>query len=137
MGITETVQIDYADRMRPKFVFIDDDKDSAEQWLRWAAAKGYRYKHVDSALEANKIVADFYVFDISAVGGIFQPHHAYSPISTIAENHPGAILVIVSGIPKDQIEDIIDDVERACGVRPLYGGWGKHTDFEKAIEEYM
>ena len=130
-------RIEGSDMSRLKFVFIDDDRDSAERWLRWAADAGYRYKHAESALEAVKIVADFYVFDISAISGILSPEKAYSPICSIAERHPGAMMVIVSGIAKGCVEDVIEDVFDACGVRPLYGGWGKHEDFEAAIKDYL
>lgn len=120
-----------------KFVFVDDDQDNGRQWLRWAKDSGYRAEHVESILEADKIRADFYVFDISALGSILSTEHVYSPICTIAERHPGAILVIVSGIAKGCVEDVIEDVFDACGVRPLYGGWGKYKDFEAAIKDYI
>lgn len=120
-----------------EFVFIDDDKATVAQWLEWADRKGYDASHAESVFEADKIRADFYVFDISVVAPITSPHMAYSPIAKLAENHPGAVIVIVSGISKGCVEDVIDDVFEACGVRPVYGGWGKHTDFEKAIEPYL
>lgn len=120
-----------------KFVFIDDNVDNAEQWLRWAKDKGHTANHAETALDANKIRADFYVFDISAVASILQPETAYSPICSLIENHPGATIVIVSGMAKGCVEDVIEDVFEACGVRPLYGGWGKYEDFENAIKDYM
>lgn len=126
-----------SDMSRLKFVFIDDDKDNAEQWLRWAKDSGFRAEHVESILAADKIRADFYVFDISAVGSILSPEHAYSPICTIAERHPGATIVIVSGIARGCVEDVIEDVFEACGVRPLYGGRGKYEAFEAAIKDYI
>lgn len=120
-----------------RFVFIDDDKDSADQWLEWAKRNGHKAYHAESTLEANGISADFYVFDISAVSGILRPEYAYSPICTLAENHPGAVMVIVTGVAKGCVEDVIEDVYEAIGVRPLYGGWGAYDDFEKAIEDYL
>ena len=120
------------------FVFIDDDKDTADQWLRWAEEKGYTAYHAESALEANRIRSDFYVFDISVVApSVTLYYTAYSAIATLAENHPGATIVIVTGLAGPCVEDVIEDVYEVCGVRPIYGGWGKYEDFEKALGDYL
>lgn len=121
-----------------KFVFIDDDPDNAEQWLRWAKIRGHKAEHAESVLEANKIRADFYVFDMSAVGGFMPLDHAYSPICTMVQNHPGAVMAIVSGVSKDDRESVIADVLRETpGAMIVDGGWGRYKDFEQAIGDYL
>jgi hypothetical protein len=120
-----------------RFVFIDDDVDSRNQWLEWGNRRNYITKAVEDVFEAVKINADFYIFDISAVAPIIHTHSAYSPICKLHELHPGGIIVIISGIPKVQVEEVCEDVERHCGYRPSYGGWGKFEDLEKAIQPYL
>jgi hypothetical protein len=125
-------------KKKTRFVFIDDDIENHEQWLRWAKRKGYDGYAVETAFEADKIPADFYIFDITAVAGsIFQAHNAYSAVCTMIENHPGATMVIVSGVSKGTVEDVIDEVEDRIGVRPIYGGWGAYSDLEKAIKDLV
>jgi len=117
-----------------RFVFINDDPDDIRQWLGWAERNGHEAQGVGSALEADRLNADFYVFDISAVAGLLQPEQAYSPICSIATNHPGATMVIVSAVPKPCVDDLCEDVYVHIGVRPINGGWGTYTQFEKALE---
>lgn len=120
---------------KTRFVFINDDKHARRQWLEWAKRKGHSAFAVDNAFEANNIAADYYVFDISAVApGTLSSRNAYSPICKVAENNPGAIIVIVSAMGKECVQDVIDDVFDASGVRVIYGGWGTYADFEKAIK---
>ena len=121
-----------------KFVFIDDDKNVGACWKEWAKDEEHSAELVDNILDAVNIRADFYVFDISAVASIFDPIKAYSPICTLIEHHPGAVIVIVSGIGKGGREDIIDIVkEYKSEALIVDGGWGRFEDFEKAIEPYM
>ena len=117
-----------------RFVFIDDDPDSRQLWLEWAEDKGHRAWAVESAFEAKDLVADYYVFDLSAVGDILQPHMMYSPICSLLELHPGATIITVSAMSQLTVEDVIADVQKHfpdADVR--YGGWGKYKDFEAAL----
>lgn len=121
-----------------RFCFIDDDKHNWEQWRVWAKQKNYKVSIVDNALSANKISADFYVFDISVVAPFnLNLHSAYSPITSIASNHPHSTIVIIAGVSKSDAESVCDDVEQACGVRPVYGGWGTYEHLEKALEPFL
>ena len=124
--------------IKQRFVFIDDDPQSREQWLTWGKRNKYDVYAVESAYEAKGIPADFYVFDISACGsGIINPHSAYSPICSLIELFPGSVFVIVSGISKNTVEDVIADVKEHIDGIVIYGGWGTYKDFEKAIKPYL
>lgn len=130
MRMIETTQR----KERPlRFVFINDDSESRRQWKEWAKGKGFSGYAVESALEASKIPSDYYVFDVSAIGGMFDPHICYSPICKIIETCPGATIVIVSGMSKNFIDEIIQEIKSITGVTVLYGGWGTFQDFEKAV----
>jgi hypothetical protein len=120
-----------------KFVFINDDEDDCKQWLQWAERKGYHAEVVSNVFDADRIRADFYVFDISAIAPANLIHTAYSPICTMINNHPGATFVIVSGISKYDVEATIEDVEDHVGVTVLNGGWGTYEAFEEAIKDYI
>jgi len=121
-----------------KFVFINDDPADVQHWLRWAKDNNYSAEAVESVVLANRISANFYVFDISAVAPINLSYTAYSPICTLSENHPGAVIVIVSGIAKDCREDIIEEVKsHKPDTFIIDGGYGTFKDFEKAIKDWM
>lgn len=116
-----------------KFVYINDDPDEREQWLRWARENNHRAWAVESALAAVDINADYYVFDISAIAPmtITNPHLAYSPICSMIERHPGAEIIILSAVGKHTVEAIIEEVYERTGIKPIYGGWGTYAEFEK------
>ena len=118
---------------KTRIVFINDDPEDRRLWLRWARDKKYIAHAVDNILDANKIPGvDYYVFDISVVCPILSLHMAYSPICTLAENHPGATIVIVSAIGEGSVDDIVEEVKERTGIDVINGGWGCFDDFEKA-----
>lgn len=123
-----------------RFVFIDDDPQSREQWLQWAKRKNHQAWAFSNAYEAKDTPADFIMFDVSACGsGIINTHSAYSPICSLIERFPGAVFVIISGISRGSVEYVIENVKEHSkqGAIVIYGGWGAYKDFEKAIHPYL
>lgn len=118
-----------------RFVFIDDDPDSRRQWVDWATGRGHRAQAVESVFEAKDLVADYYVFDLSAVGSFLNTHAMYSPICKIVELHPGAGIIIISACSENTVRDVIDEVaEHIDGLRIEYGGWGTFDGLEQALK---
>lgn len=110
-------------RMQPlvqRICFIDDDKDSRRQWLEWAGNRGLTATAFESAFDANGTSADAFVFDVSAVSPMMVGHHAYAPICRLMADHPGAEIIIGSCMSRNAVEDVLDDVERVSGRRPLF-----------------
>lgn len=118
-----------------RIVFIEDDNLLAETLLAWAKDKGHEAWAVLNALDANKINADYYIFDMSAIGGTYTMHHCYSPLCTISEHHPGAAIVILTAWSKSVIQEIIDRVKEETEVIPIYIQTGKDCfdDLDKLI----
>ncbi len=109
-----------------RVVFIEDDRLVADSLLDWAKDHGLRAWVTDNAIDANQINADFYIFDMSAIGGTYQIHHCYSPLCTISTNHPGAIIGILTAWSKDCIQEVLDRVKKETGREPLYLQAGKN-----------
>ena len=103
-----------------KVCFIDDDADNRRQWLEWAERRGIEAKAFGTAYEANQYRADCYVFDVSAVTPMMVMHHAYGPVCRLMRDHPGAEIVIGSCMSRNAVEEVLDDVERASGLRPRF-----------------
>jgi hypothetical protein len=125
-----------------RLCFINDDETCRSQFKEWYEdrdiERNFKVDGVwvtDSAFEANGIVADVYIFDISAVAGMLQPHHAYSPIAKLMEGHPSAEVVIVTGFAKATVDEVCDNVEEMVDRRPWYGGYGSFTDLDRVLEE--
>jgi len=117
------------------FCFVDDDTENLEQWKRWIEDKGHIFIGVDNALDANKVRADVFVFDISVVCPIHSTHGAYSAMSSIGCNHPGAIIAIVSAIPDSAVRSVIDDVKVHVDNIVINGGWGSFSNLENALKD--
>ena len=118
-----------------RIVFIEDDSAVGTCLKAWAKDIGHRAWIVDSALDANKINADYYLFDISAVGGLYQVDHCYSPICSIAANHPGATMGVLTAWPKKSIQEVLDVIEKETGQQPLYVQSGR--DVFESLEKVL
>jgi hypothetical protein len=118
-----------------KLIFIDDDKDSLRQKTEWFA-EGYTVRGFETAFEAVEHNADCYIFDVSAVCPfMLDTRSAYGPIATLAERHPGSSIIITSAMSCNSTEDIIENVAKACGTTPVYGGIGMFPELEAALKK--
>ena len=118
-----------------RIVFIDDNSDSRKQWMDWAKGKGYSSWVAESVFDAKDFAADFFVFDLSAVGDLMQPHSMYSPICKLIELHPGAGIILMSATSERAVRDVIDEVSiHFDSPRIEYGGWGTFEGVEKALK---
>lgn len=119
-----------------KVVFVDDDDIRRGMYLEFAKVYGWEADSVESVYDANQQNADFYVFDISAVCPfMWDLSHAYAPIARLMQDHPDAKIVIVSGVSRNEVMEVIKQVEEETGRRPIYGGYGEMTDIKKAIDD--
>jgi len=106
-------------------VFVDDDDLKRRQWLEIARGEGFHVAGADSAYVANQQAGDVYVFDISAVSGLYdRMQWSWSPICNLMDHHPGAIVIILSAVGRRYAEEVLDDIEERSGTRPHYGGTG-------------
>ncbi len=103
-----------------RICFVDDDEDNRRQWLEWAERRGLSATAFESAFDANRTSADAFVFDVSAVSPMMVGHHAYAPICRLMADHPGAEIIVGSCMSRNAVEDVLDDVERVAGRRPLF-----------------
>lgn len=118
-----------------RIVFIDDEPDNRRQWLEWAKRKGHDAWAVESVFDAKDYTADFFVFDLSAVGNIMQPHSMYSPICRLIELHPGAGIILLSATSEQTVRSVIEEVSIHFDNPQIeYGGWGTFEGVEKALE---
>ena len=109
-----------------RIVFIEDDELLAEALIESVVDSGGVAYSVDNALDANKINADYYIFDMSAIGGLYAVHSCWSPIANIANNHPGASIGILTAYSEDVISEVIDKVEKETGRKPVYIQTGRN-----------
>lgn len=112
--------LDCLGRRIERVAFVDDDETRRSQWLEWAKMKGVDAKAFDSAYEANQYRADAYVFDVSSVSPNWVGLHAYAPIARLMQDHPGATVIVGSMMSRRAVEDVLDDIEDACGGRPIF-----------------
>lgn len=123
-----------------KLTFINDDPDDRRQLVELANNHypGETVKAVESAYDAVETRPDVAVFDVSACSTthIFG-HHAYAPICAFLDLCPGASVVITSATSRSCTQEVIDEVERVSGRRPVYGGWGLWDDLKPAIDRVL
>jgi hypothetical protein len=62
-------------------------------------------------------------------------HAVYSPIAKLGELHPGAVILIVSGVTKAALESVAEDVrEHVDNVVEVFPWGSGGTHFRKVVE---
>ncbi len=103
-----------------KIVVIEDEAQFVLLFREWAEEEGHNFNCFDNAMDANKVPADLYIIDMSAIGGLYNVHTCWSPIANLIANHPGADIAIMTAWPKDMIQEVIDRVKEEMGREPIY-----------------
>ena len=116
-----------------RVVVVDKDDLVRRQWTQWGEGSDFIVQAVGTVLGASRYPADVYVIDITSVASILDPWFAEHPIRFLIDHHPGAEIVLVSGIRRKLVEDVIDSLYRSTGVRARYGGTGGFEAVEQVL----
>lgn len=110
-----------------KLVIVDDDEETRGQLLELAKLDlpnwtVKAFENIAEACEQNSI--DILLIDISAVAYGNMWEHAYGPIASFMERHPGTSVVVTSGVSRNAADEVIEKVKEVAGREPIYGGSG-------------
>lgn len=105
---------------------VDCAKHDLPDWT----VKGF--SGIFEAVEQSSI--DYLLIDISAVSFITMWEHAYAPICSFIDRHPGTTIIITSGVSRNAAQDVIDQVKEHSGREVVYGGIGCWTEAIKSLK---
>ncbi len=98
---------------------IDDDKEMHDVIREGLSEEAYRrlsfsdFTDIFEAQESSAKHPDIIVIDLSSISPIMAgAHSCYAPICALIEMHPGAEIIINSGVPEDYSSEVADDVRR-------------------------
>jgi hypothetical protein len=112
-----------------RVVIVDDNTERGEVLAAIATDEGYHARTM-GLLDALDASADVFVVDASTITSTpgVSARWSMRSFSALADRHPGAKFVVISGMPAGFVSSLVEDLRSQCGVDVAYGGWG---DFEQ------
>ena len=113
-----------------KFVVVDDDPQVCQIVCLWLVDFGEAIGCADLETAREFHGVDAFVVDLTVLGDMYSWQHSHRAIAALLDHHPGALVILLTALGLNPIEDILQDIERLGHPHPKHVQKGRNARSE-------